>query len=91
MKHVKKFENNLSDAQKFQFHTFDEAFNTLIKGKKIVAWVDIQPEGTYSYAQGIQVEDGYIYAHHGGGCSGNDCNTTWILTNDGKIISQSDW
>ena len=63
-----------------------EAFNMYIKDKKILNTYFVNPFGDYSlkpkerfYGSGVIVEGGYKMLHYGGGCSGEDCNTIYIV------------
>lgn len=78
--------------------TFREAMAEFIIGKKVVEWVSYPPYGDYSkppeerfYGDGIKVDDGCKYISFGGGCSGEDCNTSYILSPDDKILATLNW
>ncbi len=97
MKHIKKFEDHhdldykdLGRGLTFD-ETFDETFDKYIQDQKITSYVETTPEGYYAQAVGILCENGYKLVSHGGGCSGEDCNTTFILDQNNQIISSEDW
>jgi hypothetical protein len=96
MNKVKLFE----DYSKPEGFTFSDAFEKYVKGQKVVDYYMDTPliyrnyEWVYHYAEvhGLIFENGYVYASHGGGgCSGEDCNTTYIINNENKVITQNDW
>ena len=103
MKHIKKFENNdelldFNFPKKIEKLGFTEAFEKYIKGQIVqdVYWVD--PYGDYNkpaeerfYGSGIIMENNYKYISHGGGCSGEDCNVTFIISPENTVICRSDW
>jgi hypothetical protein len=92
MKHVKKYEDLLEfDFQDLGSLTFNEAFEKFIEGQKIDAYIDATPKGYYTTCCGILCNNGYKYVHHGGGCSGEDCNSNWILDLNDNIIAQDSW
>lgn len=67
-----------------------EAFDKYVKGQIVVG--EIQHNIHYStYAEGVLLENGYKYVSYGGGCSGEDCNTSYIISPDNVIISQNNW
>jgi hypothetical protein len=65
--------------------SFEKAFPLYILGQTI--------KGTYNYKnyEGIECANGYKYVSLGGGCSGEDANTTMILDKDDNIICELDW
>ena len=74
---------------------FSESFNKFIKGKIVIS--DYTAFDNYDYMDkdyhkgyGIIVEGDYKMIHDGGGSSGEDCNTTYIISPDNKIISKLD-
>ncbi len=45
----------------------------------------------YTFIQGITFENGYTYASQGGGCSGEDCNSSFIIDKNNIIIEEYTW
>jgi hypothetical protein len=77
---------------------FSDAFNKYIKGKEIKEEISVPPYGDYAvpvedrfYGTGVLVKGGYKYLSHGGGCSGEDCNTTFIVSPKNKVIAFNNW
>ena len=70
---------------------FNETFNTFIKGQPIVSQIDVRPGKHYTNGSGIECENGYKYISQGRNCSGEDCNTTWILDEKNNIIATKEW
>jgi len=86
---IKRFEQ-LNENKKM---SFSEAFNTYIKGKVIIGEHIVHDnynyeDEDYHKGYGIIVEGNYKMIHYGGGCSGEDCNTTYIISPDNKVISK---
>ncbi len=67
------------------------AFEKYIKNQKVVGMYSDKPLNCYSYVEGIKFENGYVFASRGGGCSGEDCNTTMIISPNNIIIANFDW
>lgn len=88
MKHIKKF-NESDELLDFEFEQkpmdYYEAFEKLVKGQKIIGRTQI----TYFYGTvyGVELENGYKLAYYGGGCSGEDCNDTYIFDLNDKLIA----
>ncbi len=104
LKHVKRFneatENlNISDVSDSINLTYPEAFDKYINNKSVVGGYSDRPlikrqdtwEPYYAYIEGIRFENGYVWASHGGGCSGDDCNQTFIISPDNKFVAGFDW
>lgn len=77
---------------------FFTAFEKHIKGQPVKEYVSYPVYGDYNlpmeerhYGDGIKCKNGYQMISHGGGCSGEDCNTTFILSPRNKIISVRNW
>lgn len=95
MKNIKPFNNccfeNEGEAPKMEFH---EAFNKFIKGQKVKEHAN-EPykSGDFSAAhgEGMLFENGYKYIAYGGGCSGMDCNTHYIVDPEGNTVASYDW
>ena len=69
---------------------WESAFESYIKGQTVVA--NIQHHLQHSmYAEGLAMENGYKYVSYGGGCSGEDCNTSYIISPDDKIVASTEW
>ena len=86
MKYVKQFENYNEKTNEDTQISIDDAFNTYIKGQNAVG---IYSAG--SYGEGVVFENGYKYTSYGGGCSGEDCNTSYILNPNDDAIAESNW
>lgn len=43
------------------------------------------------YGDGIVVEGNYKMISFGGGCSGEDCNVSFIISPDNKVIASYNW
>ena len=83
---VKKFKEMNEDMGMMDFFpddnlSYSDAFDKYIKGQKAIS----EEDGV------IRFENGYSVHNHGGGCSGEDCNSTWIEDNKGKKIAKSEW
>lgn len=90
---IKRF----NEAIKTEMDYF-EAFKQFIKGNKVIEDISIPAYGDYSlpaneryYGDGIIVEGDYKMISHGGGCSGEDCNISFILSPDNEIIAKRYW
>jgi hypothetical protein len=77
---------------------FFEAFDLYIKGQVVKSMISYSPFGDYEkpqedryYGDGIEFENGYKLISYGGGCSGEDCNTTSIIDNENDLISTNNW
>lgn len=77
---------------------YNDAFNMYIKDKKIIDSYFVAPYGDYSvdpterfYGSGLTVEGNYKILYHGGGCSGEDCNTVFIVSPDNKLVAKENW
>lgn len=90
---IKRFEQ-INENKKM---SFSEAFDKFIKGKVVINDYDVSAYGDYNlgedrhYGYGIIVEGNYKMISYGGGCSGENCNTTFIISPDDKVISKIDW
>jgi hypothetical protein len=90
---IKKFNESFDDM------TFSEAFDNHIKGQVVSGRYSDRPlckrgdnfEPYYAYVDGVRFDNGWSYANHGGGCSGEDCNTTFIISPDNKVVSLEEW
>jgi hypothetical protein len=87
-KNMIKLKNVLKEEEKSMMN-FETAFDTYIRGERAmsVKWRD-----GYSAPYGLIVtfENGYKVASYGGGCSGEDCNTSWIVDKSTNIIATMD-
>lgn len=77
---------------------FHEAFEQFIKGKVITGTYSYpaygdhnKPCGERFYGEGIQCANGYKMLHHGGGCSGEDCNTSYIVDDKDNLVAFENW
>jgi hypothetical protein len=68
---------------------FTETFEKYVKGQKIQGEVTIR-DG-YTDTEGVILENGYKYTSHGGGCSGEDCNSTYIFSPTDELIANNNW
>lgn len=95
MKHIKKFNEKVEEVQL----TFNQAFEQFIKGKTVASTYSDRPlilrnnewKPYYAYVKGVTFDNGYSHASHGGGCSGEDCNETFIISPENKVIASFDW
>jgi hypothetical protein len=90
---IKKFNESIDNRIEY----FD-AFIQFIKGKTVLEYYSVDPYGDRNlpdeeryYGDGIIVEGNYKMISHGGGCSGEDCNMSFILSPYDKIIAKRDW
>lgn len=93
---IKKFEE-INESSEIKMDYF-EAFEQFIKGKRVLSYYSVPAYGDYNlefterfYGDGIAVEGNYKMIHHGGGCSGDDCNSSFIVSPDDKLIARHDW
>jgi hypothetical protein len=73
---------------------FADAFNTHVKGQVVKEYFSAEPYGTPDkpyYGDGVELENGYKYISHGGGCSGEDCNASFIIGPDDKLVATFNW
>ena len=90
---------NISDVSDSINLTYPEAFDKYINNKSVIGRYHDRPlinrydkwEPYYAYVEGIKFENGYVWASHGGGCSGEDCNQTFIISPDNKFVAGFDW
>jgi len=93
---IKKFTDMINE--RFELMNFNEAFNVYILGQTAQSGYHIPPYGNHNlpsderyYGDGIVFGNGYKYISHGGGCSGEDCNTTFIIDSNDKLIAKTNW
>lgn len=86
MKKIKKF----SEINENTHTNFNDAMNSFIIGQVAKRKYNYYDSVGTDYI-GIEFENGYKYVSHGGGCSGEDCNSTLILDPNDKIISEYNW
>lgn len=92
---IKRY-NQLNEAKGLDFF---EAFNTYIKGQTIKEYVSYPPYGQSIspdvaeryFGEGVECANGYKMITYGGGCSGEDCNTTFIIDDKDVLIARNDW
>ena len=73
---------------------FREAFIKYVQNQKIVDWVSYDPYGSEArpfYGDGVVLENGYKYISFGGGCSGEDRNTTYIVSDKDEVVATINW
>ena len=85
---MKKF-TKLNENSESSHMDFDEAFSRYIVGQTVKHETEINI--FHSMYRGMLFENGYAYVSHGGGCSGEDCNNTSIVSPNGDVISSRDW
>lgn len=88
---IKKFTDLLNESNVM---SFDVALSTYIVGQKVKGPYSVPRYGTKErpyYGDGLFFENGYKYISYGGGCSGEDCNTSYIIGPDDVLISQENW
>lgn len=78
--------------------SFLEAFEKYIKGKKVKDLAYFPEYGDHNtpfeerfYGHGVVVTGGYKFLCFGGGCSGEDCNTSFIVSPKNKLVARTDW
>ena len=92
---IKRFEQ-INEAKELNFF---EAFNMYIKGQTIDDYVSYPAYGTSTatdvakryFGEGVVCANGYKMISHGGGCSGEDCNTTFIIDDEGVLVARNEW
>ncbi len=91
---IKKF-SDINESVKI---SFGEAFDTYIKGQIIEGHYSVNPYGDYNlppeeryYGDGVILKNGYKFIQHGGGCSGEDCNTTFIIDDNDILVATNNW
>ena len=92
---IKRFEQ-VNEAKGLDFF---EAFNTYIKGQTVKDYFSVAPYGQSIspdvakryFGEGIVLENGYKLLQYGGGCSGEDCNTSFIVDDEGVLVARNDW
>ncbi len=87
------FENKVNEQEMNQ--EFMDAFDKYIKGQVVKTIVEVPYKNvtglTPPHGEGLEFENGYKYISYGGGCSGNDCNTVYIVGPDEKLVASYDW
>lgn len=78
--------------------SFSIAFEKYIMGQKVLSSACYPPYGNYDkpfdqryYGNGMLFQNGYTILYFGGGCSGEDCNTTFIVDPEGNLIARDNW
>ena len=79
--------------------SYFDAFNSFIKGQVVKDYFSVAPYGQSIsdlpreryYGDGIECVNGYKMISFGGGCSGEDCNTSFIIDNLGSLVARNDW
>ena len=101
------FENHFSDMNIKRYGQLNEeakldyfdTFNEFIKGQVVKDYFSVPPYGQSIselpreryYGDGIECENGYKMITFGGGCSGEDCNTSFIIDDQGVLVARNDW
>jgi hypothetical protein len=77
---------------------FYVAFDLFIKGQVAKGQRSYAPFGDKDkpyndrfYGDGIEFENGYKLISYGGGCSGKDCNTSFIIDDQNNLIAVDNW
>lgn len=92
---IKRY-NQLNEAKGMDYF---EAFNTYIKGQVVKDYFSVAPYGNKDildvanryFGEGIECENGYKMISYGGGCSGEDCNTSFIIDPGNDLVAKNDW
>lgn len=92
---IKKY-NQLNEEKKMDFF---EAFNQYIKGQVVKDYFSVNAYGDKKildvaeryYGEGVEMENGYKLLSYGGGCSGEDCNVSFIVDDEGILVARNDW
>ena len=91
---IKKF-NELNESASVQM-PYHEAFDKYIKNQTIKNHYQVYPYGNHDlpfeeryYGYGVELENGYKILYFGGGCSGEDCNYSFIVDDNDKLISRT--
>ena len=50
-----------------------------------------RPSEQNFYGEGLIFSNGYKMISHGGGCSGEDCNVTFIVSPEDKLVAKLNW
>jgi hypothetical protein len=97
MKKFTKLAQSIKESNESEL-AFYEAFEKFIKGQTVKDHYSISAYGDHTkpheerfYGEGMIFENGYKYLSHGGGCSGEDCNTSFIVDPQDKLIAVSNW
>jgi hypothetical protein len=93
---IKRYNEALNLSKELSFY---DAFDTYIKDQTVVGQASYPPFGNKIspdvakryYGEGIIFENGYKILYYGGGCSGEDCNTTFIVDDNDVLIARNDW
>lgn len=99
MKNIKKLKDFVVEQNDFNEKiSFNEAFEKFIVGQKVKGFYSVAPFGNKEiptneryYGDGMEFENDYKYLSYGGGCSGEDCNTTYIVDNNDKLVAFENW
>jgi hypothetical protein len=76
--------------------TFSEAFSKFIKGQVVVGWHEVYAFGDHNlsqekrfYGYGTKYANGYKLLFYGGGASGEDYNSSFIVNDKDELIAAS--
>jgi len=86
IKKFNKFKLNESSQRSYQ-----EVFDSNIKGQIVVGEDFLPAYKSEFYGSGLIFENGYKIYYYGGGCSGEDCNETFIVSPNNELISKREW
>ena len=90
MKYIKKYENIDDELLDFEDEPISKnPLEDYIIGQKVTSICEIQVG--YSLTNGLEFENGYKMVYYGGGCSGNDVNTSYILDYNNNIVATFDY
>ncbi len=78
---------------------YNETFEKFIIGQTIKGYVSLPPYGQKIsldvaeryFGDGVILANGYKILYYGGGCSGEDCNTTFIVDPEDHLVARNDW
>ena len=92
---IKRY-NQLNEGKHMDYY---EAFDQFIRGQIVNDYISVPPFGDKNtpdvanrfYGDGIVLENGYKLLQYGGGCSGEDCNTSFIVDDQDELIARNNW
>jgi hypothetical protein len=84
---IQKFDNfnKINETATISWY---EAYEKFVDGQvvKDLADYNITESGNIQ-AMGVEFQNGYKFVSYGGGCSGYDCNTLYIISPNNEIVS----
>lgn len=82
------------DIYDYDLFSYDDTFNKFIKGQTVQSMTEMHgmsyniPYNKRYEGQGIVFENGYKVYNYGGGCSGEDFNTAYIVDPNNRLIAK---